>query len=587
MRHLHYVLAALAIAGLPLILPNPYLITLVQDVAIVAIGAIGLNVLLGLSGQLSLGQAGFVGLAAYATGLLTTKYGWPLWATLPVSLVVCGFAGGLMGLVALRTRTHYLAMVTLAFGYIFEVVAQRWVSVTGGAMGLIDVPKLNFGSVIEGTSYFFWAVGAALLLVQMLSDYVMDSRLGRGLHAIKESESFAATIGVDAAAWRCLVFVASAIAAGLSGYFFAHQSGYLGSDAFGLERNTSLLIAVVIGGLGSNYGPILGAIALIALNQVTAQFYEVSYFIFGAILLLVMTVFPSGIAGLLETMGGRFRQKAPRMARTEKSIGNVMTLITAIPLNLTVPVLELQSVTKKYAGVTAIDSVSLRVEHGTVHALIGPNGAGKSTLINAITGLGLADAGSIRFQGQDISELKPHDRARLGLARTFQNLQLISSLTVIENVMLGLPRRCGPLRGLIRWLVSGEDAIAERAEAYHLLAMLDIHHLADEKPGALPYGHRKLCELARALAQAPSLLLLDEPIAGLNDEEAKEVGDRILALKASGVTIFLVEHNMGFVMRVSDHVTVIDYGRKIGEGTPAEVQRNPAVIAAYLGEVPP
>ncbi|MCA0326508.1 MAG: branched-chain amino acid ABC transporter ATP-binding protein/permease [Proteobacteria bacterium] len=584
MRHLRYLLAAIAIAVLPLVAPNPYLVTLAQDVAIVAMGAIGLNILLGLSGQLSLGQAGFVGLAAYATGLLATKYQWPLWATLPVSLAVCAVAGGLMGLVALRTRTHYLAMVTLAFGYIFEVVAQRWVTVTGGAMGLLGVPQLNFGSFVNGSQYFFWVLGGALLLVQMLSDYVMDSRIGRGLHAIKESESFAATVGVDAAAWRCLVFVASAVVAGLSGYFFAHQSGYLGSDAFGLERNTALLIAVVIGGLGSAYGPILGALALIGLNQFTAQFYEVSYFIFGAILLLVMTVFPGGIAGLLKTVRDFLFRRASVGTRPQVKPWKETEPQPLAAHGSTEPVLELEDVTKRYAGVVAIDSVSLRVDAGTVHALIGPNGAGKSTLINAITGLGLADSGRIRFCGADISALKPHRRARLGLARTFQNLQLIASLTVAENVMLGLPRRHGPVAGLLRWLASGRDAAEERAEALQLLAAVGIEHLADEMPAGLPYGHRKLCELARALAQKPTLLLLDEPIAGLNEQEAAEVGARILSMKARGMTILLVEHNMGFVMRVSDHVTVIDYGRKIGEGTPEQVQRDPAVIAAYLGD---
>lgn len=580
MRHLRYIIALIVILALPYVAPNDFFIHLSTDIAIIAIAAIGLNILLGLSGQLSLGQAGFFALSAYGSGVLATKHGWPLWASLPVGLMLAGLAGVLLGLVALRARTHYLAMVTLAFGYIVEILAQRWVDLTGGSMGLIGVPQLNFGDFRNGATYFLWAVGITLLLVQMVNDYIMQSRIGRNLHAIKESESFALTVGINAALWRAGIFVFAALLAGLAGFFFVHQSGYISSDAFGLDRSISLLIAVVIGGLGHPYGGVVGALILVLLNQLTAGLYEISYFIFGGILLGVMLFFPGGATGAFESLRKRLLPK--RGAAPAQSGEAELPRIEAA--NNAGPILELRNVTKSYAGLVAVNDVSIQVMPGSVHALIGPNGAGKSTLINVIAGLYAANKGSILYRGTDVTSLPAHRRAAHGLTRTFQNLQLIGTLSVAENVMLGLRRRQGMVTGWLRWLVSGEEARAERAEALRLLAFFGIERFADSLPGDLAYGHRKLCELARALAQQPTLLLLDEPIAGLNEGEMIEIMAVIRRLKSLGVTILLVEHNMTFVMGVSDRVSVLDYGRKIGEGTPAEVQRNEAVITAYLGQ---
>ena len=578
-----YLFAAVLIAVFPFIIPHDFFLHLGQDIAILAIGAIGLNILLGFSGQLSLGQTGFFALGAYGSAVLATRLGWPLPLSFAAGLAVASLAGLALGLVALRTRTHYLAMVTLAFGYIVAIVAQRAVGVTGGAMGLLGVPQLNFGDVRQGAQFFFWTVAGTLLLVQMVSDYIAQSGVGRNLHAIKESESFALTVGINAPVWRAGTFVFSDFTAGLAGCFFAHQSGYVGSDAFGFDRSVSLLIAVVIGGLGRSSGALLGSIIVVLLNQLTAGLYEVAFYIFGSILLSVMLFFPAGAAGALSAAARLWRR--PGAAPAPAAAGTVPSLDLP-PGNVASgqALLVLEGVTKSYAGVVAVNDVSFTVRAGTIHALIGPNGAGKSTLINVISGLYAANSGSLRFAGTDIAGLPANRRARLGITRTFQNLQLIGTQTVVENVMLGLPQSTGPLRGFFDWLAGAPAEAAQRTRALALLRFLGIEQFADSMPGDLSYGHRKLCELARALAQSPRLMLLDEPIAGLNESEVKEIVAVIGRLRQAGVTVLLVEHNMPFVMSVSDTVTVLDYGRKIAEGRPEQVRANPEVVAAYLGK---
>lgn len=584
MRQARYWVALAAIAAYPFIVPNEFFVHIAQEVAITAIAAIGLNILFGLSGQLSLGQAGFFALGAYGSGILALKAGWPLWATIPVGILVAGVAGVAVGLVALRTRTHYLAMATLAFGYMVEIVAQRWVELTGGSMGLVGLPQLDWGSFARGRVNFFWTAAIILLTVQTISDYVSESRVGRNLNAIRESETFALTVGIHASRWRAGVFVFSAVLAGISGALFAHQSGYVSSDAFGLERSLNLLIAVVIGGLGHRYGAVLGALVIVLLNQLTADLYQVSYFILGTVLLVVMVFSPKGLAGALDRLLARRRRAAPSAGAPGAADSTGLLPGRAVPPGAPDgPVLSLHDVTKSYAGVVALDKVSIDVMPGTVHALIGPNGAGKSTLINVISGIYRPDAGRIEFLGAEISRTPAHERAKRGLARTFQNLQLVGSLSIAQNIMLALPTKQTLVRGWLRWLRTDVDLAAERAQAMRLLDYFGIGHLAEQLPGDLSYGHRKLCELARAMARAPSVLLLDEPIAGLNEAESAEIARIIAQLKARGMTVILVEHNMSFVMGVSDCVTVLDYGRKIAEGRPAEIKRDAAVIGAYLG----
>jgi len=583
MGRLGYLFMALVIAAFPLVVENTFYLHLAQTLAYTAIAVIGLNLLLGLSGQMSLGQAGFYAIGAYATAILSTRYGWPLYLTIPLAIVCAGVAGAVVGLVALRTRGLYLAMATLAFGFIVEILAQRWIELTGGTMGLIGVPFLDFGDMMNGARYFFWTVGAAYLVVQILSDHVFQSRWGRNLLAVKESESFARTVGLDVPLWRTGVFVVSALLAGASGALFTHQSGFLSSDAFTIRLTLGLLIATVIGGLGRSYGPVLGTAILLAIDEGTAGLHDIGLMLYGAILLAVLIGFPEGATGLVRRLlPGRLLSRSPRVSgrqgRPQAQPAAGSRVGHRQPVGLTV-----EAVTKAYAGVVAAKSVSLTVEPGTVHALIGPNGAGKSTTINVIAGLYQADSGRIAIGGRDVTALPAHRRARLGLARTFQNLQLIASLDVLDNVLLGRQQPRSAVGEFVRWLADPDFEEAERGRARAALDFFGIGHLAEAYPADLSYGHRKLCELARAVAQEPAVMLLDEPVAGINAQEAAGIAEAVRRLRDAGISVLLVEHNMDFVMGLSDRITVLDYGEVIATGTPDEIRRDRRVIDAYLG----
>ena len=571
------------IALLPLF-AGGYLVTLMNYVGMSALAALGLVLLTGVGGLTSFGQAAFVGIGAYATAWLTTAQGLSPWLGLLLALALSGAVATLLGAATLRLGGHLLPLSTIAWGLaIFFLFGEM--DALGGHNGLTDISPVSLGPLSfaspRGGYVLIWLfLGAAMAL----SSNLLDSRVGRAIRSLRGGTVMAESLGIDGFRLRLAVFVLAALLAGLSGWLYAHVQRFVSPTAFDVGPGIEYLFMAILGGAGHVGGALVGA-ALVtfardALQDVLPLVLHDSgpaqTTVFGVLFILLLQNARGGIFPALRRLLPRALPPLP---------ADAPPLPLRRPLPAGVELLTVHGLVKRFGGLLAVNEVGFTLHSGEILGLIGPNGAGKSTLFNLVSGAEPPSAGRIRFLAQDIVGLPAHRIAARGIARTFQHVRLRPNMTLLENVMLGthLRTRSGPMAGALR--LDRAEERAARAEAMRQLRRVGLHDRPYDLAGSLPLGRQRLLELARALAADPLLLLLDEPAAGLRHGEKQALAELLRELRAGGLTILLVEHDMEFVMGLVDRIVVMQFGTRLAEGAPAQIRADPRVQEAYLGGV--
>ncbi len=570
LRHLPYfVAAAIAVFAAATMSFDGYVLNILMQATTFAVAVFGLTVVLGLCGQINLAQAAFFGIGAYIVGLGTTDYQVNFWICLVAGSLLALAAGALLGMSTLKLGGHYLAMVTISFQQIVTLVMINAIWLTRGPDG---ISKIGRPALFQSQQSFLAFCVAALAIIGYLVWHLPDTRIGRAMRAVRDNELAAGVAGIDIFRTKVAAFALSALLGGIGGGLFAGGFSYVSPDQFSFAESIVFLTMALLGGVGSPIGAVIGTGLLILIPEWLRFLKNIPGLylaIYGLSVILIVRFMPDGIWGFVQDILNKWRAKTPpHVASPALQLAPAKTGGDMV--------LEVTGLSKHFGGLKAVDKVDISVRRGSVHALIGPNGSGKTTTLNMLSGLYKTTAGKIVLDGTDVTDMPAHQRTAAGLGRTFQNIRLFRSMTALENVVIGAERPGNTLIG-----EGGQDALTQRALS--ALTFVGLGARANELVSSFSYGHQRLIEIARALAGNPTLLLLDEPAAGLNSSEKVELHDLLKRIAAQGLTILIIDHDMTLVREAAQHITVLNFGKRIADGESLAVLQHPDVISAYLG----